>query len=198
MFPLPRRLADRGLTGSGRSPPARGGKEDVSRIGELALQIREGSKCSIGQTGMNPILHALQHFPQAFADAVAQGKKASAGRYRFAVTAPCASVCPSSLDIPAYVEEIGEQRFTDSLATIRESICMAGTLGRVCVRPCESNCRRANVDEAIAIKDLKRSAADYEIEKNRHPEIAGGKRRAGKWPSSAPAPPASPAPTIWR
>ena len=150
-----------------------GSSEDVGRIGELALQIREGSKCQIGQTGMIPILDALKHFPQAFAEAVAQGRKAAAGRYRFAVTAPCASVCPSSLDIPAYVEEIGEQRFTDSLATIRESICMAGTLGRVCVRPCESNCRRANVDEAIAIKDLKRSAADYEIEKNVRPAIAG-------------------------
>jgi formate dehydrogenase beta subunit len=150
-----------------------GREEYVIRIGELALQIREGSKCSIGQTGMNPILHALRHFPQAFADAVTLGTKASAGRYRFAVTAPCASVCPSSLDIPAYVEEIGEQRFAESLATIREGICMAGTLGRVCVRPCESNCRRANIDEAIAIKDLKRSAADYEIDKNAYPAIAG-------------------------
>ena len=157
-----------------------GRQEDVSRIGELACQIREGSKCQIGQTGMKPILDALKHFPQAFADAAARGKKPPAGRYRFAVTAPCASVCPSSLDVPAYVEEIGEQRFTDSLATIRESICMAGTLGRVCVRPCESNCRRANVDEAIAIKDLKRAAADYEIEKNRQPAIAGAKETGRK------------------
>jgi formate dehydrogenase beta subunit len=157
-----------------------GCREDIARIGELALQIREGSKCQIGQTGMVPILDALKHFPQAFAEARAKGPKAAEGRYRYAVTAPCASVCPSSLDIPTYVEEIGEERFLDSLATIRESICMAGTLGRVCVRPCESNCRRANVDEAIAIKDLKRSAADYEIDKNVRPEIAGGGKTGKK------------------
>lgn len=157
-----------------------GRKDDIARIGDLALRIREGSKCSIGQTGMNPILHALKHFPEAFSDAVAQSVKSREGRYRFAVTAPCISVCPSSLDIPRYVEEIGEQRFAESLATIRESICMAGTLGRVCIRPCESNCRRANIDEAITIKNLKRFVADYEIDKDRHPASTGAKKTGRK------------------
>jgi formate dehydrogenase beta subunit len=154
----------------------KGRDEDPVRIGEMALRIREGSKCSIGQTGMTPILHALEHFPEAFSSAASQGKKAQEGRYLFAVTAPCISACPSSLDIPGYVEEIGEMRFAESLARIRESICMAGTLGRVCIRPCESHCRRENLDESIAIKHLKRFAADYEIDKNRRPEgTAGGK-----------------------
>ena len=120
------------------------------------------------------------YFPQAFAAAIEQGKKAAAGGYRFAVTAPCVNACPSSLDIPRYVEEISEQKFADSLATIRQSICMAGTLGRVCVRPCESNCRRANIDEAISIKYLKRFVADYEMEKTRHPEIDSALQKAGE------------------
>jgi len=150
------------------------------KVRELALSIRDGSKCSIGQTGMIPILHALQHFPQAFAAAITEQKKAGEGRYRYAVTAPCVSVCPSSLDIPRYLEEISEQRFAESLATIRQGVCMAGTLGRVCIRPCESNCRRANIDEAISIKWLKRYAADYEIEKNRHPEIRAQQNKESK------------------
>ena len=157
------------------------GKEAYpEKIKELAISIRDGSKCSIGQTGMNPILHALHYFPQAFAAAITEQKKAGEGRYRYAVTAPCVSVCPSSLDIPRYVEEISEQRFAESLATIRQGVCMAGTLGRVCIRPCESNCRRANIDEAISIKWLKRYVADYEIEKNRHPEIKGQQNKENK------------------
>jgi formate dehydrogenase beta subunit len=148
----------------------RGQEELLARVEELALLIRRSSKCSIGQTGMNPILDALAHFPEAFAAASQKGAKAP-GSYRYAVTAPCTSVCPSSLDIPQYVESISEEHFTESLATIRQNICMAGTLGRVCVRPCESNCRRANVDEPIAIKNLKRFVADYELEKNLHEEI---------------------------
>jgi formate dehydrogenase beta subunit len=57
---------------------------------------------------------------------------------------------------------------------------MAGTLGRVCIRPCESHCRRAKQDETIAIKNLKRFAADYEIEKDRRPESAAGKQAGRK------------------
>jgi formate dehydrogenase beta subunit len=128
-----------------------GKTEYLQKIKDLAVSIRDGAKCSIGQTGLRPILHALDHFPQAFAAAIAQGKKTGGGSYRFGVTAPCLSACPSSLDIPRYVEEISEQKFAGSLATIRKSICMPGTLGRVCIRPCESNCRRANIDESISI-----------------------------------------------
>lgn len=150
------------------------------RIGEAALRIREGSKCSIGQTGMTPILHALEHFPEAFSSAIAQERKARMGRYRFAVTAPCISACPSSLDIPGYVEDIGELRFAEALSRIRRRICMAGTLGRVCIRPCESCCRRAKLDETISIKNLKRFAADYEIDKNRRPEATAGRKTGRK------------------
>lgn len=144
---------------------------DIDKIKELAPSIRDGSKCSIGQTGLVPILHALEHFPKAFSEAVAGRKKSPEINYRYSVTAPCISACPSALDIPRYLEEISEQRFTQSLATIRKSICFPGTLGRVCVRPCESSCRRANVDESLSIKYLKRFVADYEIDTNRHQEI---------------------------
>lgn len=143
----------------------------IDKIKELAPSIRDGSKCSIGQTGLIPILHALQYFPKAFAEAIAGKKKSPDANYRYSVTAPCLSVCPSGLDIPAYIEEISEQRFTQSLATIRKSICFPGTLGRVCVRPCESSCRRTNVDDSLSIKYLKRFVADYEIDTNRHQEI---------------------------
>ena len=35
------------------------------------------------------------------------------------------------------------------------------TLGRICDHPCEDNCCRAQMDEAVAVRDLKRFAADY-------------------------------------
>ncbi|MHB8111378.1 MAG: FAD-dependent oxidoreductase [Syntrophorhabdaceae bacterium] len=143
-----------------------GKKEDLAKVPGIAATIKDGSKCQIGQTGFVPLLQALSFFGPEFERAIAEGRKAKAGDYRISVTAPCMSVCPTQLDIPRYVEAISEGRFTDSLAAIRQNTCLAGTLGRVCVRPCESNCRRANIDEAISIKSLKRFAADYEIEKN--------------------------------
>lgn len=142
-----------------------GKKGDLTRIPAIAAGIKDGSKCQIGQTGFVPLLQALSFFGPEFDRSIAEGRKAKAGDYRISVTAPCMSVCPTQLDIPKYVEAISEGRFTESLTTIRQNTCLAGTLGRVCVRPCESNCRRANIDEAISIKSLKRFAADYEVEK---------------------------------
>ena len=143
-----------------------GKKEDLEKIRSIAEKIKDGSKCQIGQTGFVPLLQAISFFGPEFDRSIAEGRKVKPGEYRTSVTAPCMSVCPTQLDIPKYVEAISEGRFTESLAAIRENTCLAGTLGRVCVRPCESNCRRANIDEAVSIKSLKRFAADYEIEKN--------------------------------
>lgn len=142
-----------------------GKKEDLDRIPGIAATIKDGSKCQIGQTGFVPLLQALSFFGPEFERSVAEGRQAKTGDYRISVTAPCMSVCPTQLDIPKYVEAISEGRFTDSLDAIRQNTCLAGTLGRVCVRPCESNCRRANIDEAISIKSLKRFAADWEVDK---------------------------------
>ncbi|HUJ89126.1 MAG TPA: FAD-dependent oxidoreductase [Syntrophorhabdales bacterium] len=143
---------------------------DLAHIKRLAAEIKEGSKCQIGQTGLVALLHAINYFRKEFEQCIA-GRKAREGTYRSSVTAPCFSVCPTKLKIPKYIEEIAEGRFTQCLATIREDTCLAGTLGRVCVRPCESNCRRANIDEAISIKYLKRFVADYELEKEKKPII---------------------------
>ncbi len=145
----------------------KGRQADLEKIASLAAYIKEGSKCQIGQTGLNPLLSALSSFKDAFERAVAQGVKRDGSQYRISVTAPCMSACPTKLKIPKYIEEIAEGRPSESLAVIREDTCLAGTLGRVCVRPCESNCRRANMDEAISIKYLKRFAADYELEKQK-------------------------------
>ncbi len=89
------------------------------------------------------------------------------GSYRVKVTAPCMSACPAHLEIPTYVEDIKKGRFAESLDLIRRDNCLPGTVGRVCVRPCEFNCRRQNVDGPIQIKYLKRFVADYELERKR-------------------------------
>ncbi len=42
-----------------------------------------------------------------------------------------------------------------------EKIPFPGTLGRVCPAPCEKACRRADIDKPVAIRELKRFAADH-------------------------------------
>ncbi len=180
---LPCRIGSKIIWGILRDIAAGKGKPgDLEKIGEMAQSIKDGSKCQVGQTGFVPLLHAMQFFAPQFEAALKNGIQGRTEEYKVSVTAPCMSVCPTQLDIPRYVEGIGEGRFSDSLAAIRENTCLAGTLGRVCVRPCESNCRRANIDEAISIKSLKRFVADYEIEKDIKPhsenKTAGDKKIA--------------------
>lgn len=149
----------------------KGKKEDLSLLEKIAVYVRDASRCSIGQTGMRPLLDLLQYFREdfeAFVEGERRGKKLT---FKYGVTAPCMNACPSSLNIPKYVEEIRDGSFSLSLATIREKTCLPGTLGRVCVRPCEENCRRALVDEPVSIKWLKRFAADYEMERKKKPII---------------------------
>lgn len=142
---------------------------DIEIIGRLAASISESSKCNIGQSGPLPLLHALEYFADDFA-AAAAGRASTRGTYRSKLTAPCMDACPIHLDIPTYVECIREGKFKESLDIIRERLPIPGVVGRVCVRPCEDHCRRANLDEPISIKFLKRFVADQELAHRREPE----------------------------
>ncbi|TLN21950.1 dihydropyrimidine dehydrogenase subunit A, partial [bacterium] len=95
-------------------------------------------------------------------------------------TAPCKSACPAHLEIPEYVELIKKGKFEESLHLIRRDNCLPGTVGRVCVRPCEFNCRRQNVDGPVQIKFLKRFVADYELERNHKPLVTAPEKKGAK------------------
>ncbi len=149
----------------------KGEEPDLAQLENLGKDISNTSKCSIGQTGPMPILHALKYFRDDFAGAVKNRKPVSNGaRYESKWTAPCYSACPTGMDIPAYIEFIKEWRPLESLQRIREASPMAASLGRACFHPCEKNCRRANVESAISICKLKRFAWDYEDLRSRFGE----------------------------
>jgi formate dehydrogenase beta subunit len=152
-----------------RIADGQGKGEDLKQLKYLGETIQKSSKCNLGQTGPKPVLDAIDHFEDQFSGAIQLQKKVHRQEYKVKVTAPCESACPSHLPITRYVELIKEGRFEESLAAIRGATCLAGVLGRVCVRPCEDNCRRGNVDECISIKWLKRFVADYELEKRKEP-----------------------------
>jgi len=159
------------LTILDRITAGRGTRADLEKMESLGPLIRESSKCQVGQTGTIALLHCLQYFKDEFLRVIKEKKKVPAGNYRAKTVAPCSNACPSHLDVPTYVECIKEHKFDESLGVIRYMACLPGTLGRVCIRPCESNCRRANLDESISIKYLKRFVADWELERRHTPPL---------------------------
>ena len=74
--------------------------------------------------------------------------------------APCRWACPVHADVRKYIECAAQGRFGDAIDVIREKLAFAGVCGRVCHHPCEANCRRQDVDEPIAIRELKRFVAE--------------------------------------
>jgi formate dehydrogenase beta subunit len=78
------------------------------------------------------------------------------------VAVPCAHACPAGINVPLYVYLIGEGKYQEALAIIREKVPFPGTLGRVCIHPCEEACRRSALNDPISIKFLKRFVADQD------------------------------------
>lgn len=94
---------------------------------------------------------AFKLYPQAMPSGFAIEKKDRA---------PCRVTCPAGLNVQGYVQMVKEGKYKESLEIIMEQLPLPGVLGRVCPHECEDACRRCQVDEPVAIRDLKRLAAD--------------------------------------
>ncbi len=140
----------------------KGAAADVERLGVLAETIRSSSKCDIGRTSPRPVLDALAECKDDFLAAAGSGTVRPRGNYTATVTAPCIQACPSHVDVPRYVEQVRFGQTDAALDTALKDCALPGVVGRVCVRLCEFNCRRQQQDAPIAVKSLKRFAADCE------------------------------------
>ncbi len=73
----------------------------------------------------------------------------------------CQFNCPVDTNVPEYIEKISEGKYGEAYEVNRHSNVLVGVMGRICTHPCEDICRRCLIDEPIAIRDLKRVAADF-------------------------------------
>jgi NADH-quinone oxidoreductase subunit F len=137
----------------------RGRPGDIELLQELAEAVKDGSLCGLGQTAPNPVLTSIRYFRDEYEEHIKK-HHCSAAVCKGLVKAPCSHICPAGIDVPRYLRLIGLGQFDQALAVIREKIPFPSICGRVCPHPCEAKCRRGQVDEAIAIRALKRFAAE--------------------------------------
>lgn len=90
----------------------------------------------------------------------------------------CVQGCPVGIDVPTYVRFVAEGRFAEAAKVIRQKVPFPSILGRICFHPCESLCRRGQVNEPIAICALKRFAVEYDTGPMSAERVATGKRVA--------------------
>ncbi len=84
--------------------------------------------------------------------------------------APCKASCPAGVNAQGYVALVAAGKFTEAYDLVRERCPLPSACGRVCQHPCEDDCNRGEVDQPVAIRDLKRFVADYvDADPDRYP-----------------------------
>ncbi len=95
---------------------------------------------------------------------------------------PCQQTCPAHIDIQRYLALVTDGNFEAAVRVIKDRNPFPSACGRVCPHACEAQCRRSLVDDAVAINDVKRFAADWDLARERPwtPAVAAptGKRIA--------------------
>jgi len=137
------------------------GKEgDVERLIELSNQIKNSALCGLGQTAPNPVLSTIRYFRDEY-DAHIRDKKCPASVCAALFDSPCQNTCPAGVDAPIYIDHIKNRRFGEAYLEVLRNNPFPVVCGRVCDHPCEAKCRRGQLDQAVAIRALKRYASDW-------------------------------------
>jgi len=143
-----------------RITEGQGQEGDIEYLIELGEEIKRSSLCGLGQTAPNPVLSTIRYFRDEY-EAHIRDKRCPAGVCQDLVYSPCQNECPAGQNVPAYVSFIGEGRFKEALKVILNRNPFPSVCGRVCDHPCEAKCRRSQIDDPVAIRELKRFTADY-------------------------------------
>jgi formate dehydrogenase (NADP+) beta subunit len=141
--------------------------KEVRGIGALGIVVREGR--ILTGTKAQTFISAGCHFcfgcvavcpTGALVDKRLKWKEKKGDEERKKETVPCMAACPLQIDVPQYLHHITRKAYDDALSVIEEKVPFASLCGAICTHPCEAACRRGEMDQPVAIKDLKRFVAE--------------------------------------
>ena len=131
--------------------------EDLEILRKTAESIFLSADCAIGYGAAEIVLNSLA----AFADEYQEHIQHHDCLMHQNQPVPCRVACPAHVDIPGYLSLIADGRNEDAIRLIRKDNPFPASCGFVCEHPCETNCRRNMIDDAINICGLKRYAAEH-------------------------------------
>jgi NADPH-dependent glutamate synthase beta subunit-like oxidoreductase len=138
--------------------------KDLREVGVLGFVYKDGKRV-VGLLGPTP-QESDCRFCGACVEVCPTGalvdQDPQAVRDREGILIPCRNTCPAGVDVPRYIRLMNEGRLDDAFAVLKERLpVFTRALGRICLRPCEEVCRRAQINEPVAICDLKRYITEH-------------------------------------
>lgn len=82
-------------------------------------------------------------------------------------TAPCKTECPAHIGIQGYIKLAAQGKYTEALELIKKDNPFPAVCGRICNRRCEQACTRGDLDEPLAIDEIKKFIADQDLNEAR-------------------------------
>jgi NADPH-dependent glutamate synthase beta subunit-like oxidoreductase len=79
-------------------------------------------------------------------------------------SAPCKAGCPAHIGIQGYIKLASQGRYIEALELIKQENPLPAVCGRICPRNCESECTRGDIDDPVAIDDIKKFIAQQDLD----------------------------------
>lgn len=80
-------------------------------------------------------------------------------------TAPCKTKCPAHIAVQGYIKLAAQGKYDEALELIKKENPLPAVCGRICNHACEDECTRGEIDQPIAIDEIKRFLAERELKK---------------------------------
>ena len=79
-------------------------------------------------------------------------------------TSPCKTACPAHLAVQGYIRMAAEGRYDEAIRLIRQDNPFPAVCGAICNRRCEDRCTRGTIDAPVAIDEIKKFLAQWELQ----------------------------------
>lgn len=81
-------------------------------------------------------------------------------------TSPCKTQCPAHVSVQGYIKLASQGKYKEALELIKHENPFPAVCGRICPRKCESACTRGDIDDPVAIDEIKKFIAEQDLNMN--------------------------------
>lgn len=78
-------------------------------------------------------------------------------------TAPCITKCPAHIPVQGYIKLASQKKYTEALELIKKHNPLPAVCGRICPKLCEEDCTRKDIDDSVAVDDIKKYIAEKDL-----------------------------------